>query len=127
MCPGNGQLSIDEEGVPKIEIPHFGVATNSTHRLTTYENVLIQVAGQQAFSKEAYPYKDVGHVCWTITHAFHPKRLLWASDFPWIPDDPGYGGMVQIIDELLPNLGELAKKQLMGDNASGRLGFPPVA
>jgi L-fuconolactonase len=126
ICPAEGHFSVDPGGRPRMDIPSTGVATHATHRLMGYENVLMQMSRQYAFSDEPYPYKETGIICWTLAKIFPPDRLLWASDFPWIIDDPSYGPMMNIINEVIPNMGETAKAQLMGDNAAQRLGFPPV-
>ncbi len=52
---------------------------------------------------------------------------MWATDFPWILEDPGYDKLVQVIDELLPDLSAQQKAEIMGGTAKRVLGFPDVA
>jgi len=42
---------------------------------------------------------------------------MWASDFPWITTNPGYGASVQVLDHLLPDLNEQERRQIMGETA----------
>jgi predicted TIM-barrel fold metal-dependent hydrolase len=49
--------------------------------------------------------------------SFDTDRLLWATDFPWIAPDPGYGRLTRIVDELLPDLSAVKRTNIMGDNA----------
>ena len=67
----------------------------------------IHLSGHYALSNEAYPYRDLAK--WhrlLLKSNFTSKRLMWASDFPWILEDPGYGPLTTIIKELLPDLSE---------------------
>ena len=52
-----------------------------------------------------------------LTKTFGADRLMWASDFPWIAENPGYGKMTQVIDELLPQLSEAERAAIMGGTA----------
>jgi predicted TIM-barrel fold metal-dependent hydrolase len=52
---------------------------------------------------------------------------MWASDFPWIAEDPGYGKMVGVLDELLPGLSGEERSRIMGGTAREFLRFPRLA
>ena len=58
---------------------------------------------------------------------FGADHLLWATDFPWIAEDPGYDKMVQIVDELLPGLDADERQEIMGETARRLLRFPDLA
>ena len=51
---------------------------------------------------------------------------MWATDFPWIVDDPGYDKMAQVVDELLPDLTPPDRDAIMGGTAKRVLRFPDM-
>lgn len=85
---------------------------------------MIHLSGQYAFSKEAYPYRDLAGWHRSLVGIYGAESLMWATDFPWIFNNPGYGKMARIIDELLPELSEHEHTQIMGGNAKRFLRFP---
>ena len=42
---------------------------------------------------------------------------MWASDFPWIAENPGYGRMMKVIDELLQQLSDAERAAIIGGTA----------
>lgn len=118
VCPGKGKFSIDAKGRPHVQTPMYNPAFHTTHRLARYENVMLQLSGQYAFSAEAYPYRDLTGWHQHIMGIYGAARLMWASDFPWIQKDPGYGQLTKIIKELLPNLSEDEYDDIMGGTAA---------
>ena len=124
VCPGKGKFFIDEKGRPQVETPMYNPAFHTTHRLSRYENVTLQLSGQYAFSKEEYPYRDLTGWHERLVDIYGSKRLMWASDFPWIQKDPGYGQLTNIIKELLPNLSDYEYCDIMGATAKRFLRFP---
>ena len=79
---------------------------------------MLQLSGQYAFSAEAYPYRDLTGWHQHIMGIYGATRLMWASDFPWIQKDPGYGQLTNIIKELLPNLSDDEYDDIMGGTAA---------
>ena len=124
ICPGQGKFSIDQDGRPQVETPAYNPAFHTTHRLARYENVMIHLSGQYAFSKEDYPYRDLAGWHRSLLGTYGAERLMWATDFPWIFNNPGYGKMSQIIGELLPDLSEYEYNQIGGGNTRKFLRFP---
>lgn len=130
VCPGEGKFSWDEKGRPRIEVQmppqtrystlglKIGRIPDNTRGLYPFANVCVHLSGQYAFSKEAYPYSDLAEWHRNLLATFGPKRLMWASDFPWIDTDPGYGALVQVLDHLLPDLDDAARGQVMGQTAA---------
>lgn len=118
VCPGKGKFSIDSKGRPQVETPTYNPAFHTTHRLAQYENVALQLSGQYAFSAEAYPYRDIAGWHQHLIGNYGAARLMWASDFPWIQQDPGYGQLTNIIKELLPNLSGDEYYDIMGGTAT---------
>ena len=59
-------------------------------------------SGQYALSAEGPPYRDLDPVVRALADAFGPRRLLWASDYPWTRDVPGYGTLLTLAEQALP-------------------------
>ena len=49
---------------------------------------------------------------------------MWASDFPWILRDPGYGPLTTIARELMPDISETEYDDIMAGTAKRFLRFP---
>jgi predicted TIM-barrel fold metal-dependent hydrolase len=49
-----------------------------------------------------------------LYEAYGAQRLFWASDYPWIAQDPGYAAMVKLPNDLLPELGPEEQNAIMG-------------
>lgn len=124
ICPGQGKFSVDEWGRPKIETVPYNPAFHTTWRLTRYENVAVLLSGQYAFSKEEFPYRDLAGWHRNLLRYFGSERLMWATDAPWIYEEPGYGKYVTIIDELLPDISVREREDIMGGTARRLLRFP---
>lgn len=136
VCPGEGSFSLDEKGRPRIEVPmppltrystlgmKIGRILANTRGLHPYENVCVHLSGQYAFSKEAWPYRDLAGWHASLHMVMRADRLMWASDFPWIAEDPGYGKLVGVLEELLPGLTPEERAQIMGGTARDFLRFP---
>ncbi|MCZ6681414.1 MAG: amidohydrolase family protein [Candidatus Poribacteria bacterium] len=124
ICPGEGKFSWDTKGRPQVETPMYNPAFHTTYRLARYENVTVHLSGQYAFSKEAFPYRDLARWHERLLSNYGAKRLMWATDFPWILEDPGYGPLTDIIKELLPDLSTDEYHDIMGRTAKTFLRFP---
>ena len=129
VCPGEDQFSWDDKGRPRIEVEmppqtrystlglKIGRIPDNTRGRYPFANVCVHLSGQYAISKQAYPYLDLREWHRNLLAALGPERLMWASDFPWILSDPGYGESVHILDHLLPDLNEAERNQIMGETA----------
>jgi L-fuconolactonase len=129
VCPGEGQFSWDAKGRPHIDVDmppetrystlglKIGRIPDNTRGRFPFANVCIHLSGQYAISKEAYPYLDLAEWHRNLYATFGPERLIWASDFPWIATDPGYGESVEVLDHLLPELSADERRQIMGETA----------
>ena len=124
ICPGVGKFSVDKWGRPQVETPPYNAALHTVWRLARYENVTVLLSGQYAFSKEAFPYRDLAGWHGTLLREFGSERLMWATDAPWIYQEPGYGEYTGIIDELLPDISEKERGEIMGGTAQRFLRFP---
>ncbi len=74
-----------------------------------------------------YPYRDLARWHQRILDLFGAKRLMWATDFPWILEDPGYSQLTGILKVLLPDLLDNEYDDIMGGNAKRFLRFPDHA
>ena len=126
MTPGKGKFSWDELGRPQIQVSSYNLAMHTTYRLARFENVNVHLSGQYAFSKEAFPYQDLAGWHRSLLNDFGPKRLMWATDFPWILEEPGYGELTTVIEKLMPSLTESELADIMGGNAKRILRFPDL-
>ncbi len=124
MTPGKGKFDLDELGRPRIQVSGYNLNMHTTYRLARYENVMVHLSGQYAFSKQEYPYKDLAGWHGNLLNDFGSKRLMWATDFPWILEEPGYGELTTVVEKLLPNLSESELADIMGGNAKRFLRFP---
>lgn len=126
MTPGKGKFSWDELGRPQIQVSSYNLAMHTTYRLARFENVNVHLSGQYAFSKEGFPYQDLAGWHRNLFNDFGPKRLMWATDFPWILEDPGYDKLTTVIEKLMPNVTESELADMMGGNAKRILRFPDL-
>ena len=136
VCPGP-KFWYDEKGRPQADVPmppetrystmglKIGRILANTRGTYPYENVCVHISGQYAFSKQRYPYRDLAGWHDSLYRVFTARRLMWATDFPWIDVDPGYGQSVGLPSELMPYLEEQEQRQLMGGTASEFLRFTP--
>ena len=126
VCPGKGKFSWDAYGRPQIQVTGYNLTMHTTYRLARFENVNVHLSGQYAFSTEEFPYKDLAGWHRGLLTGFGAKRLMWATDFPWILEEPGYGKLTTVIEELLPDLSEAELADIMGGNAKRILRFPDL-
>ncbi len=124
ICPGQGKFSVDEHGRPRVDTPAYNPSQHTIYRLSRYENVTVLLSGQYAFSKEPYPYRDLLGWHRTLFNDFGPKRLMWATDAPWIYQEPGYAELTTVLDELLPSITDADRADIMGGTAQRFLRFP---
>lgn len=122
VCPRPDRFTWDAKGRPQIDV-EMPPPTGLLGPAPDSPNVCVHLSGQYAMSKAAYPYLDLAAWHRRLLSAFGAGRLLWASDFPWIVADPGYGECVEVLDHLLPDLSSNQRKPIMGETARRFLGF----
>lgn len=86
-----------------------------------HAGVHVLVSGQYAFSRLPFPHDDIAPVTRRICAAFGAHRLLWASDWPWIRTEPGYGAQLDLVDAHLPDLTSEERAMVLGSTASALL------
>lgn len=126
VCPGIGTFTEDTWGRPQVDTPSYNPAFHTTHRLSTYENVTMLLSGHYAFSKKSYPYPDLSGWHKNLLEDFGAERLMWATDFPWIYEEPGYDKLVQLIEKTTPGLKLHEFEAIMGGTAKRFLRFPDL-
>jgi L-fuconolactonase len=106
----------DELGRPRIDSPVPQPHEAKVLALARHPNVSVVLSGAYGFSHEEYPYPDVAEVVRRVADAFGTQRLMWASDFPWIVERPGYRACLELIDHHLPGLSPAERAAVLGDN-----------
>ena len=87
--------------------------------------VYLMVSGQYALSTQEPPYPDLFRVTRRFAEAYGPERLLWASDYPWTRDVPGYRAMPDLVPAALPDLDSENLARVLSGTA--RTLFPHLA
>jgi predicted TIM-barrel fold metal-dependent hydrolase len=121
-------VSLDNLAVDQHYRPHFTTEVppptlELMGRLAERPNTYIHFSGQYAFSHDPYPYPDMLPVADFIYNTFGPNRMLWASDFPWVAEQPGYAQQLALVDHLLPDLTQAERQQITGGTAASLFDF----
>jgi L-fuconolactonase len=80
-------------------------------------------SGHYAFSADRYPYHDLQDVVDRIYNAFGADRMMVASDWPWIREEPGYEETLSVIDHLLPEITSRERDMIRGGTAMSLFDF----
>lgn len=100
--------------------PQYEIVT----ALARFPNVYVMFSGHYGFSAESFPFEDTGPMSRAAASAFGPERLMWASDFPWPVDEPGYGRLLSLVDHFLPDLTPQERASVRGGNCRELFGLP---
>lgn len=111
-------FACDEWGRPRITTQIPPATFPITESLARHSNVVVLFSGHYAFSQQEYPYADMRIVSERLLQAFGPNRLMWASDWPWIKEHPGYRELIDLVDVHLPGLSDSEKDLVLGGNAA---------
>lgn len=111
-------FACDEWGRPRIATQIPPATFPITEGLARHSNVVVLFSGHYAFSQQEYPYADMRIVSERLLQAFGPNRLMWASDWPWIKEHPGYRELIDLVDVHLPGLSDSEKDLVLGGNAA---------
>ena len=110
-------LSIDQHARPHFDVQIPPPTLNLLERVGERPNTYVHLSGQYAFSHEPYPYSDMAQVTQRLYKIFGPERMLWASDFPWILELPGYEEQLKLVEILLPDKTQKEIDLIKGRNA----------
>ena len=123
FCPHD--MWLDEHRRPRFDDPFPKSTVQQVLRLSEASGVHLMVSGQYALSTQEPPYPDLFQVTRQLADSYGPQRLLWASDYPWIRDVPGYRALLDVVPEALPNLDANDLAWVLGGTA--RTLFPHLA
>lgn len=116
LCPQT-PMRVDDRGRPWFDEPMPPPDYPAVLALARYPNVYVKLSGEYAFSRQPYPYGDLQPVVRRVYEAFGPGRMMWATDFPWIVPDPGYGRLAGLVDRHLPDRPEGERDLICGGTA----------
>ena len=107
FCPD--AIGVDDYARPHIEMALPPLTLPAVIEVTRSPQVYVMFSGLYGFSHAEYPYRDLNDVVVAIYDAFGAERMLWASDFPWILERPGYKELLALPGLQVP---ERTAKQL---------------
>ena len=115
-------VSLDNLSVDKHDRPHFDVnipppTLDLLEEIASNKNTHVHFSGQYAFSHDPYPYADMLSVSQRLFNIFGAERMLWASDFPWTLETPGYAEQLDLVGKLLPDISQEEQELIQGGNA----------
>jgi len=102
FCPH--EMRVDRHGRPRFDDPFPPGSLDPVLRVADHPAARVMLSGQYALSAEEPPYRDLDPIVRALAGAFGPHRLLWASDYPWTRDVPGYGALLGLAEQALPGL-----------------------
>ena len=114
-------VSLDNLGIDEHNRPHFSVdlppeTLDLLEMVAANPNTHVHFSGQYAFTHDPYPHNDMKPIAQRLFKIFGPSRMLWASDFPWITEEPGYKEQLALVDYLLPELNTEDRSKICGGN-----------
>lgn len=120
----HAEMKIDDHLRPHfdVQLPPPGL-TAVEEMAARRPNLHVLISGFYAFSREPYPYADLTDVARRLLTAFGPARMLMASDWPWIRDEPGYARVLGLVDEFYPELSPADRALIRGGTAAHLFGF----
>jgi predicted TIM-barrel fold metal-dependent hydrolase len=103
-------MRVDRHGRPAFDDPFPAGSEEPVLRLARHGTTHVMFSGHYALSQEDPPYRDLDGVVRRLAGAFGLERMLWASDYPWTRDVPGYAALLELAGHAFPeaSAGELA-------------------
>jgi L-fuconolactonase len=123
FCPHD--MWLDEHRRPRFDNPFPESTVQQVLRLSEAGGVHLMVSGQYALSTQEPPYPDLFQVTRRFAESYGPQRLVWASDYPWTRNVPGYRALLEVVPEALPDLDADDLACVLGGTA--RTLFPNLA
>jgi L-fuconolactonase len=115
FCPHD--MQVDEHGRPCFADPFPPGTLERVVALAHHSRVRVMLSGQYAMSREAPPYRDLDPVIHPIAGTFGPRRMLWATDYPWTRDVPGAAALLETVEQALPGLSPAERSAILGGTA----------
>lgn len=118
------EMQVDDHLRPhfEVDLPPAGLPTVE-ELAARHSHLHVHFSGLYAFSREPYPYRDLTDVAARLLAAFGPQRMLMASDWPWIRDEPGYAEVLGLVDIFYPDLPPGDRAMIRGGVAARLFGF----
>jgi predicted TIM-barrel fold metal-dependent hydrolase len=118
-------MRVDQHGRPAFDDPFPPAHVDVIAGLARHRSVRLMASGHYALSSGPPPYADLDPVVHRLADAYGAERMLWASDYPWIRDVPGYETMVGLAERALPGASAAELEAIRGGTAAGL--FPELA
>ena len=118
------ELRVDDYGRPQfdMELPPAGLEIVEA-LAAKHSSVCVHFSGHYAFSGAPYPYRNLQETTDRIYAAFGADRMLMASDWPWISDNPGYAETLGVVDHLLDGISAAERDMIRGGTAMSLFNF----
>ena len=116
-------FSIDNFRRPHIEITLPPPSVAIAEALAGFKNIYVKLSGEYGFSHQGFPYLDIAPIAQRMLKVFGPKRLLWASDWPWIEVNPSYSSLISLTDIYFDSISVKDRQDIMGGNTKRLFGF----
>jgi predicted TIM-barrel fold metal-dependent hydrolase len=117
FCPTGWDWVVDAHRRPHIPTELPPPTLPDVLALARHPGVRVHFSGQYAFSGAGYPYPDLDPLARALYDAFGADRLMWASDFPWIRDEPGYARLLDLPARQMPWLTAAERDAVLGGTA----------
>jgi L-fucono-1,5-lactonase len=101
FCPQD--MRVDQHHRPAFDDPFPGTTLSEVAGLGQRPNVFVMFSGQYAISHQLPPYQDLDDAVHRIADSYGADRMLWASDYPWTRDVPGYGALLELCCKTFPD------------------------
>jgi L-fuconolactonase len=111
-------MEVDEHGRPRLRTALPPPTLRGLLALADAPRVHVMFSGLYGWSQQDYPYRDLENKVRDLYDAFGAERLYWASDFPWIIEQPGYAALLELPRLHLPNLTPSEHDDLLGRTAA---------
>jgi len=119
------EIAIDEDRRPRFDIPLPPDSLSLIEEMAAKhpEDLYVHLSGQYAFTQTPYPHPDLQEVVDRVYAAFGAGRMLNASDWPWIKDNPGYSEVLSLVDHYLPAIPPEDRAAIRGGTAMSLFDF----
>jgi L-fuconolactonase len=115
-------MRVDVHGRPAFDDPLPLEHVEAVAALARHPSVHLMVSGHYALSQGSPPYPDLDPIVHRLAAAYGAERILWASDYPWIRDVPGYAAMLGLAECALPGASPAELAAIRGGTAMRLLG-----
>ena len=118
------EMLVDAHGRPQFDMPSPPPGLEVVEALAAkHSSVYVHFSGHYAFSGGPHPYRDLQATTDRIHAAFGAERMMMASDWPWIRDEPGYAETLSVVDHLLPDISSAERDMIRGGTAMSLFNF----